>query len=69
MGAVLAVLFTVLSEYISQSTNPFEPPKTRWPEIVSSIVGAIVGAALAVWIVRKVGNLRKVRKTRKTTSS
>lgn len=46
-----------------------ESLKARWPEVVGSVVGAVAGAVLAVWVARKVGNLRKVKKSRKTTSS
>lgn len=46
-----------------------ESLKVRWPEIVGSVAGVVVGAALMIWVVRKIENLRKVKKSRKTTSS
>ncbi|MEM1651132.1 MAG: hypothetical protein QXH94_05025 [Sulfolobales archaeon] len=73
-GLIFLALLQTLAFFASLDTELerqlfIESLKARWPEIVGSVAGVVVGAALMVWVVRKVGNLRKVKKKEAKTSS
>jgi len=63
------VIVAIVLATLSTALTSLQPLKARWPEVVSSAVGAVAGTVLAVWIVQKVGNLRKVKKKEAKTSS
>ncbi|MEM4831877.1 MAG: hypothetical protein QW740_05560 [Sulfolobales archaeon] len=73
-GLIFLALLQTLAFFASLDTELerqlfIESLKARWPEIVGSVAGVVVGAALMMWVVRKVGNLRKVKKKEAKTSS
>ncbi|MEM1832573.1 MAG: hypothetical protein QXJ97_13710 [Desulfurococcaceae archaeon] len=57
------VIVAIVLATLSTALTSLQPLKARWPEVVSSAVGAVAGTVLAVWLVRKMG--RKVEDLKK----